>query len=505
MLAAAWLTLAAPAQANASPVAETAVARWLHQGAERLLVEDPIGALLAYRLAVRGAGDTVTAGEVGLGRAHLLRGDAMLALAYAESALRRDSLEQDGMALAVRALIRARSFDAAVDRASSFVARCGEAGAELLAARGSALFRVQRIEEAAAAYQRVVLADPRHAEAHLRLGSGLLAPREIELCLDMHLAVRAFVAGEREHGIDLLLGVLQKDPTHSIAHRLLGEALFNTRADRSMASTDAMFQSLHAAMPPPDVRGLPAAAFVAGYDELPPARRRVVDRTLALFGRHLPRLVAIGGRHDLLRELERTTDDAARANLRGRRTFDGRVWDDVRGVGGVRAATGIEALDEAAALGFDTFAHEVAHQVHFFALSREQGERIRTLYQRALAEGRCLDFYAASNHAEYFAQGVEAFVSFGKRPGGETTHGHTRFELYAVDPELHDFIATVVDYDPLLMPAWRQRLLAAAVGVALRCGRTADARVAASWLSPGETRQSLLAEVAAATIALESH
>ncbi|MBZ0151376.1 MAG: hypothetical protein K8J09_07565, partial [Planctomycetes bacterium] len=78
MFATAWLTLAAPAQANASPVAETAVGRWLHQGAERLLVEDPIGALLAYRLAVRGAGDSVTAGEVGLGRAHLLRGDAML-------------------------------------------------------------------------------------------------------------------------------------------------------------------------------------------------------------------------------------------------------------------------------------------------------------------------------------------------------------------------------------------------------------------------------------------
>ena len=55
-------------------------------------------------------------------------------------------------------------------------------------------------------------------------------------------------------------------------------------------------------------------------------------------------LIAKGGRHDLMLEAERTTDHAQRASLRGRRTFDGRVWDDVRGIGGLRAATDIEAL-----------------------------------------------------------------------------------------------------------------------------------------------------------------
>jgi hypothetical protein len=143
--------------------------------------------------------------------------------------------------------------------------------------------------------------------------------------------------------------------------------------------------------------------------------------------------------------------------------------------------------------GFDTLAHEVAHQVHLHAFTRLQRLRIRALYQQALASGICLDYYAASNEAEYFGQGIEAFVSFGKRPGGETTHGHTRFELYAVDRELHDFIASVVDHDPLRLPEVRERLLAAAVAVAIRCGRPAEALTAASMLPPGALQERLLA------------
>jgi hypothetical protein len=231
----------------------------------------------------------------------------------------------------------------------------------------------------------------------------------------------------------------------------------------------------------------------------------VVDRTMAMWRRYLSKLLAVGGRHDLLGELERTTDAEARSNLRGQRTFDGRVWDDVRGVGGPQAATGIEALDDAATFGFDTFAHEVAHQVHYYAFTRAQRTRLRALYQQALAEGRCLDFYAASNEAEYFGQGVEAFACLGKRPGGETTHGHTRFELLAVDPELHAFLVGAVDCDPLATPGRREVVLEAAVAVALRCGRPRDAVVAAGLLSPGPLRERLLADAEQALAAARCH
>jgi tetratricopeptide (TPR) repeat protein len=432
-------------------------------------------------------------------------GRSTFAEAYADAALLADPGDLEGMALGIRALIRARQFDTAVERAAAYLLRAGRPDAELLAANASALFRVQRIDDAAAAYRQVVGLDALHAESHLRLGSGLLPPVAVSRPEKLCAAVDAAAAARYEDAVALLQQVLADEPGHPIAHRLLGETLFTQRAAASMASADPAFRALAAAMPRPDVRGLPIAQFVAGYGRLSPDRRRVVDRTAALFAQRLSRLVAIGGSHDLLGELERTTDAATRDALRGRRTFDGRVWDDVRGVGGIQAATGIEALDEAARFGFDTLAHEVAHQVHLYVFTPLQRARIRTLYQDALAEGRCLDYYAASNEAEYFGQGVEAFVSLGKRPGGETTHGHTRFELLAVDRPLHDFIASVVDWDPLQIPGARERLLEAAVGTALRCGRPQEAVTAASMLSPGPRREELLAAAVRAEAAARCH
>lgn len=466
---------------------------WQREGRRRLDAEDP---WLAWQLFQRAAavappGPPDVGQLLGLGESHLMLGRAAFARRYAERVVAREDDNQDGMALCVRALIRARAFDLAVTRSRRYVDSVPLPAPELLAARGSALFRVQRIDESAAVYRRVCALAPRHPEANLRLGSGLTAPVEIDVSSNLRSAVIASRAGKHDRAIELLLEVLQDEPGNPIAHRLLGEALYNDRATMAMASTDAAFAALRDAMPVPYVRGLPVAAFVVGYDELSPSRRRVVDRTAALFARHLGKLVAIGSRHQLLLELERTTDAKSRQSLRGQRTFDGRVWDDVRGIGGLQAATGIESLDEAAQFGFDTIAHEVAHQVHFYAFTPLQRAKIKRLYKTALRENRCLDFYAASNEAEYFGQGVEAFVSLGKRPGCETTHGHTRFELFAIDPALHDFIAGLVDDDPLRDFRRREAILAAATAVALRCGRPSDAMVAVGWMEPSPERDRL--------------
>ena len=488
-------TMPAGRMQNPAPAVETVELHspevWLERGAMLLDQEDPVRAWRAFQ-SVPAGGPRAIDRDVGLGRAHLMFGHSEFATAYGEHAIAAAPGRQDAMALTIRGLIRAREFDEAVRRSKLYLARVPNQGAELLAARGSALFRVQRTGDSAAAYQQVVQLDPDHAEAHLRLGSGLLDPVRLTIGTDLRLAVGAMAAGERAAAIAILQRVLRTQPGHAIAHRLLGETLYAERTAASMALQDEAFLQLAAAMPTPDVAGLPTAEFVAGYHMLSPSRRLVVDRTAALFRNQLSKLVAVGGSHDLLTELERTTDADARKNLRGRRTFDGRVWDDVRGVGGMQAATGIEALDEAATFGFDTFAHEVAHQVHFFTFTPVQRARVRSLYRQAMKERRCLDYYAASNEAEYFGQGVEAFVSLAKRPGGETTHGHTRFELLRVDPALHEFVAGLVSFDPLADPQLREVLLAAAVTVAIRCGRCDDAVVAAEMMSPGEARLNLL-------------
>lgn len=70
----------------------------------------------------------------------------------------------------------------------------------------------------------------------------------------------------------------------------------------------------------------------------------------------------------------------------------------------------------------------------------ELKDQIKSLYADAQKERRTLDFYADSNDLEYFAQGVEAYVSEAKLPDQKTTYGHTRRELQQRDPALYEFI-----------------------------------------------------------------
>lgn len=470
---------------------------------DQLRREDPLGARGSFRALRSIEPDGVTA-WVGLGRVELLLGRPEVALGYADRALDRDEADEAALALRVRALIRARRFQDALSCSTRAVA-LPRSGVEVLAAHASALFRTQQNDEARICYEQVVAVEPLHAEAHLRLGSGLLPPSAAVVSPALSRAVRTLRAGQLAAARDELLGVLKSDPGHPIAHRLLGETLYRIRAEDCLASTHDAFLEVRALSHGPALDLDVVDAFVPGFDALGAERRDAVLRALQLFASRLPTLLRKGGSHELLAEDVRTTDSPARASLRGRRTFDGRVWDDVRGIGGLRAATGIEALDEAAAFGFDTLAHEVAHQVHLHGFDRRSiGVRIRAAYDRAIEEGRCLDYYAASNYAEYFGQGVEAFHCLVKRPSTEATHGHTRFELLRADPALHDLIAELVDFDPLARGrAERERLLAACVEAALAVGRVEDALTAVGMLEEGALRSALEARTESLARALE--
>lgn len=125
--------------------------------------------------------------------------------------------------------------------------------------------------------------------------------------------------------------------------------------------------------------------------------------------------------------------------MKGQRTFDLRLWDDVKGNGGFHSTSGADWQKDVKYLRFNVVAHEFAHQVHSF-LSKKHREEIKWLFLQAKKERRTLDFYADFNEWEYFAVGVEAYVSPDKLADQKIGYGHTRQELLENDPELFYFI-----------------------------------------------------------------
>jgi tetratricopeptide (TPR) repeat protein len=173
------------------------------------------------------------------------------------------------------------------------------------------------------------------------------------------------------------------------------------------------------------------------YASLTRRQQEVIDYAVAPLRPFLQTLARHKARHYLLPLDERPGDLVGFADVADEKTFDGRYYASIRGVGGRIAVTGIEYLDQAARAGFNTIAHEFAHQVHISAMSKSEVKSIRNLYEQARREGRTLDYYAAANEYEYFAQGYEAFISLRKRPSAGVTARHTSQELLAKDPELY--------------------------------------------------------------------
>ncbi|MCS7080317.1 MAG: hypothetical protein NZ585_09745 [Chloracidobacterium sp.] len=226
---------------------------------------------------------------------------------------------------------------------------------------------------------------------------------------------------------------LALDPQHPLPHLQL--SLVN------LARHEAAARELGARLPQmvfTEVGEKPADLEVVfpNFDALTLRQQQIVLATIAPLAHFLPKLRQCGAKHWIL-PLDRLLGDIPGCEpLAERATFDGRYYGSLRGVGGVVTVSGVETLRVVEYGGFNTLAHEFAHQIHSCALDTPTLERIERLYEEAVREGRALDYYAASDKFEYFAQGYEAYVSTVKRRPASPTAGHTRDELARRDPKL---------------------------------------------------------------------
>jgi hypothetical protein len=118
---------------------------------------------------------------------------------------------------------------------------------------------------------------------------------------------------------------------------------------------------------------------------------------------------------------KKMTDLPEFASLRGKQTFDGRPWDEVRGSGGTRLPDGRLVVgvceENLAKLPTDSYGgnysvamHELAHSLQNYCLPKPEAQAITQAYEaRKAAGGPWTEKYGSSNEMEYFAQGTNAW------------------------------------------------------------------------------------------------
>lgn len=340
-------------------------------------------------------------------------------------------------------------FGAAWMLASSAQQR-GPHDAALCETAARAAYHVGDLARSRQLYARAVRLDPRHEWAHIRLGSGFSPRGELPPLAEARertvfsAGMVAWQRGDLAAAEAAFADWVAWQPLAARPHLLLGLVLREARWDAEVPFGSGCEQ-LYRLRPAPPVPH--EAQFVPGFAKLLPEQRHVVRVALAPMSRWMARLVKAGARHDILPLDVALADDETRTHLAGQLTFDGRWYAHLRAVGGRHGATGQELLRAAALFEFHTFAHEAAHQLLTYALTPYWHEQVAACYKEALAAGRCLDSYAASNVDEYFAQGYEAWISFHKRPGLRDTAQHTRAELQARDPALAELLGRLLSVE----------------------------------------------------------
>ncbi len=191
-----------------------------------------------------------------------------------------------------------------------------------------------------------------------------------------------------------------------------------------------------------DAGGFPVVASAKVRDEALREAAWILDHLLEGRDDIRKALAKNGVRLAVMAHDEYTTDIPEHAKLKPKDYWDRRA----RGLGPGPDALAVSCGEENL-LGFpgDHYAteniliHEFAHAIHQMGLNTVDptfDTRLNQAYARALALGRWKGFYAGSNPAEYWAEGVQSW--FGNNRENDASHNHvnTRPELVEYDPEL---------------------------------------------------------------------
>lgn len=188
--------------------------------------------------------------------------------------------------------------------------------------------------------------------------------------------------------------------------------------------------------------GYPVVASPAVNDYALKEAAYLIDLMLAERPDVRQAMIESGSRMIVMAHDQFTTDVPEHSHLRPKNYWDRRA----RGLGGSRTDPYCSCGEENL-LGFEgdpyhqesILIHEFAHNIHLRGLVNVDSafdDRLKQTYQRAMDQGLWSGKYAATNHSEYFAEGVQSWFNNNRPPDHDHNHVDTREELREYDPGL---------------------------------------------------------------------
>ncbi len=315
---------------------------------------------------------------------------------------------------------------------NDFDGRVGE-----LLALGDGFLLNRRYDEASDPFHEALAMDPGNVVALMGLGAA------------------HYHQGDYEAALGWFGQILSEHPGYGLAHYGVSYALKRMK-DRVLVGLDEM-RAVFAQQDAPEPPGL--REVFPDYEGLDEELQKIVRLSVAPFSNYLPALAVAGATFHLLPFHKLLWQSPSKERTKGARTFDLRLWDDVKGQGGFHAVGGEEWVRDVRIQRWNVVTHEFTHQVHGMFPDDLRAEIVR-LFQAAKAERRTLDYYADFNEMEYLAQAAEAFISEVKFIDQRGTSKHTRASLGARDPSLFEFLGRVNardGYRDVEVRAYRQK------------------------------------------------
>jgi hypothetical protein len=191
-----------------------------------------------------------------------------------------------------------------------------------------------------------------------------------------------------------------------------------------------------------DADGYPIVSSIKVNDYALKEAAHLIDMMLSQCPDLRQAMISSGSRMIVIAHNEFTTDIPEYAHLRPKDYMDARA----RGLGGSRdEAVCSSAEENVLAFEGDPYSseniliHEFAHNIHLrgmINLDSTFDDRLKQAYDHAMNQGLWKGKYAATNHAEYFAEGVQSWFNNNRQPDHDHNHVDTRKELKEYDPGL---------------------------------------------------------------------